>query len=151
MNNPRKSKPETNLPIPWNWCLGSWKVWKFGNRLSLPSHKRMYSEEPSLRRLNCIEVETGQRGPPLLDVFSSFIHGWDCGMGDSSIRWPWWVRYLCSYLRDPHRNGFLSWGFCFSLLTLSYPMTYSTCLSHWRSMKCVILNTRQRQFPAARS
>jgi hypothetical protein len=44
--------------------------------LSLFTH--MYSEEPSLRRLKCTEVETGQRRQaPLLDVLSltSFIHG----------------------------------------------------------------------------
>ncbi len=38
----------------------------------------MYSEEPSLRRLNCTEVETGQRryapSPRCLIPFSSFIH-----------------------------------------------------------------------------
>jgi hypothetical protein len=38
----------------------------------------MYSEEPSLRRLKCTEVKTGQRRQaPALDVLSiaSFIHG----------------------------------------------------------------------------
>jgi hypothetical protein len=85
MNNPRKSKPETNLPIPWNWCPGSWKVWKFGHRLSLPSHKHMYSEEPSLRRLNCTVVETEQRrwapSPRCIIPFSSFIHVSFRGLG----------------------------------------------------------------------
>ncbi len=42
------------------------------------SHKRMYSEEPSSRRLNCTVIKTGQRRQtPTLDVLSiaSFIHG----------------------------------------------------------------------------
>jgi hypothetical protein len=47
-------------------ALGFFKVQKFGLRLSLPPHTRMYSEEPSMRRLKCTEVKTKQRrqAPP---------------------------------------------------------------------------------------
>jgi len=36
-------------------------------------------------------------------------------------------------------------------LNPSYPTTYCTCLSLWRSMKCVALNTWRQPFLAARS
>jgi hypothetical protein len=43
-------------------------------------HTRMYSEEPSSRRLNCTVAKTGQRRsalpPPCLIPFTSFIHGY---------------------------------------------------------------------------
>jgi hypothetical protein len=62
-----------------SWTLlerHSGTLYMFSSPLSPFTH--MYSEEPSLPRLKCTEVETGQRRQaPLLDVLSltSFIHG----------------------------------------------------------------------------
>ncbi len=54
------------------------KSLKFGLRHSLPPHTRVYSEEPSLRRLKCTEVKTGQRScpPPPRCIISFFLHPW---------------------------------------------------------------------------
>jgi hypothetical protein len=66
-----------------SWTLlerHSGTLYMFSPPLSPFTH--MYSEEPSLRRLKCTEVETGQRRQaPLLDVLSitSFIHGISIG------------------------------------------------------------------------
>ncbi len=70
----------------------------------------MYSEEPSLRRLKCTEVETRQRRlappPPCLIPITSFIHGF-------CQRWYAWSR----------NHFFYNWLISFTSFRTAYRVT----------------------------